>query len=139
MLVAPDPAGWAKTQVGETSPVDVLKQQGFKVVDKFMLTNDPDARIRAVEHLLTTQIDGGAGFLISRENCPTVTQGFRYGYRWKVNKDGTLQDNSPVKNAWSHPHDALQYMALVLGNGATGEVTRTQRREVVAAPRRWAV
>lgn len=139
LIIAPDPAGWQKTQVGETSPVDILKREGFRVVDKFSLTNDPDARIRAVEHLLAKQIDGKAGFLINRERCPMVSQGFRYGYRWKLNKDGTMQDNSPVKNEWSHPHDALQYLALVVGNGGTGQVVRSERREVKPAPRRWSV
>ena len=28
-IIAPDPAGWAKQQIGEVSPVDVLKKEGF--------------------------------------------------------------------------------------------------------------
>ena len=43
-----------------------------------------------------------------------------------------MQDTEPVKNKYSHPHDALQYLALVIDGGALG-TRQTKRREVKAA------
>lgn len=96
--VAPDPAGWFKQQIGEISPVDVVKRAGFSVVKP--ATNDPERRIMAVEALLTQQVDGEPALLIS-PTCRKLLQGFRYGYRYKLNRQGH-QDNKPDKNEFSH-------------------------------------
>lgn len=133
IAVAPDPAGWARTQVGELSPVDVIKAAGFRVLRP--PTNNVDPRIRAVEALLTAHIGGKAGFLVSPE-CSQLIKGFKYGYRWRLDKKGNLVDTSPDKNEFSHVHDALQYFALVVGGGA-GSRFGTPRREVQPAPFRW--
>lgn len=135
-LVAPDPAGWAKTQVGETSPVDAVRAAGFRVVPKSSLTNNVDPRIRAVETLLTRQVEGKAGFVVD-PGCAKLIRGFKSGYRWRMDKKGNLVDVSPDKNEYSHVHDALQYFALVVGNGIRG-ASEDFRREVVAvSPRGW--
>jgi hypothetical protein len=126
-IVAPDPAGWSKTQVGEISPVDAVKAAGFKVVRP--ATNNVEPRIRAVEALLTKQIDGKAAFLVD-PSCDMLVKGFKYGYRWRLDKKGNLVDVTPEKNEFSHVHDALQYFAMVVDNAAGGtDVNR--RREVV--------
>jgi hypothetical protein len=137
IIIAPDPAGWAKTQVTETSPVDVLKREGFKVVGRERLTNNVEPRIQSVERMLTRQVDGKAGFLISA-NCASLIKGFKYGYRWKVDKKGNIQDKSPDKNEFSHPHDALQYLAQIVDSGVSG-TSMGRRREVQPAPIRWAI
>ncbi len=137
IIIAPDPAGWAKTQVTETSPVDVLKREGFKVVGRERLTNNVEPRIQSVERMLTRQVDGKAGFLISA-NCSSLIKGFKYGYRWKVDKKGNIQDKSPDKNEFSHPHDALQYLAQIVDSGVSGS-TMGRRREIQPAPIRWAI
>jgi hypothetical protein len=130
-VVAPDPAGWAKTQVGEVSPVDVVKAAGFTVAKP--ASNSIEPRIQAVERLLTRQVDGKAAFLVNRR-CKTLVQGFKYGYRWRMDKSGNLMDHTPDKNAYSHIHDALQYFAQVVDQGVSGSLFRkTQRREVMPA------
>jgi hypothetical protein len=134
VTIAPDPAGWAKTQVGEVSPVDVIKRAGFKVVKP--PSNKPNIRIEAVENLLTKQIDGKAALLID-PSCTALIKGFKYGYRWKTNKKGDLDGNEPVKNEYSHPHDALQYGSMMVNGGFSGQQA-SQRREVVASGRKWA-
>lgn len=133
--IAPDPAGWQKTQVGEVSPVDVLRTEGFKVVKP--QTNKPALRIEAVDNLLTQSADARPRVQID-PSCSTIIRGFQGGYKWKTNKEGDLvQDSEPVKNKYSHPHDALQYLALVIDGGSLG-VKQTKRREIKAAPvRGW--
>jgi hypothetical protein len=132
LRIAPDPAGWQKTQVGELSPVDVLKQKGFTVVRPN--TNKPDLRIAAVEAVLTKFIDGKPAFLVDK-SCESLVKGFKTGYRWKANRKGELEDSSPDKNEWSHIHDALQYAVLILDSGRAS--TTNQRREVQAVQYAW--
>jgi len=48
-----------------------------------------------------------------------LRQGFRSGYQYRkmqVSGDARFEDK-PLKNKFSHPHDALQYMALGAGEG----------------------
>ena len=65
-IICGDPAGWAKSQLNEESCYDVLKRCGFEAVRA--PTNEIDKRIRAVEHLLSQQSDGGAAMLFSHES-----------------------------------------------------------------------
>jgi hypothetical protein len=115
-VMAPDPAAWQRSQVGEISPADVLKKAGFKLVKP--ATNKPELRIQAVERFLNMQIDGKAALLIS-PSCVDLIKGFRYGYRYKLRKDNNL-DNSPEKNMSSHLADSLQYLCLIAEGGHSG-------------------
>ena len=47
-----------------------------------------------------------------------------------------MQGTEPVKNKYSHPHDALQYLALVIDGGALG-TRQTKRREIKPAAYAW--
>lgn len=128
--IAPDPAGWAKSQVGETSPVDVLKSEGFKVVKP--PTNSQSIRIEAVEAALAQASDTKARVQIDKARCPMLVGGFRGGYKWRVNKAGEpTNDREPLKNQYSHVHDACQYAILVIDGGHLGAVRRTKARPVV--------
>ncbi len=128
VVVAPDPAGWAKQQIGEVSPVDVVKQAGYQVVRPN--TNDPERRVLAVERLLLDHVDGKPAFVVN-PCCTRLIKGFRYGYKYKINRQG-VQENKPMKDEWSHCHDSLQYACLVAGNSPQGvEIGRGRsRREV---------
>lgn len=97
-VCAPDPAGFAKQQLNEMSLVDVLKKAGFKCVKP--PSNDPEKRIQAVERLLLQQLDGKAMYLVD-PSCDMLIRGFRFGYRYKIKKNGELEDR-PDKNAFSH-------------------------------------
>jgi hypothetical protein len=124
-VCAPDPAGFAKQQLNEMSLVDVLKRAGFKCVRP--PSNDPEKRIQAVERLLNQQLEGKAMYLVD-ESCEQLVKGFRYGYRYKIKKNGELEDR-PDKNAFSHVHDANQYADSVLDMNVRG-VAAPGRREV---------
>ena len=94
-------------------------------------TNDPDKRIAAVERLLSQQVEGKAMFLIS-PSCAQLIKGFRSGYRYKVKKNGEMEDK-PDKNEFSHVHDALQYGCAVIDMNIRGYGLRPQRREIKRA------
>lgn len=125
-LCAPDPAGFAKQQMNEMSLVDVLKKAGYKCVRP--PTNDPEKRIQAVERLLVQQLDGKAMYLID-PSCETLVRGFRYGYRYKLKKNGEMEDR-PDKNSFSHVHDANQYADSVIDMNVRGVALQSGRREV---------
>jgi hypothetical protein len=135
-LVAPDPAGFDKTQINEITPVDVVKRAGFKVVKP--ATNNIEPRIQAVERLLSSNIGGKPMFQIADE-CKVLISGFKHGYKYALDRAGNQADKPDKKNKYSHPHDALQYAALVVeGNILLGEYTRkSQRREVVRSGYAW--
>jgi hypothetical protein len=125
-VCAPDPAGFMKQQASELTLVDQLKDAGFKCVKP--PTNDPDKRIAAVERLLSQQLEGKAMFLIS-PSCTQLIKGFRSGYRYKVKKNGEMEDK-PDKNEWSHVHDALQYGSAVIDMNIRGFGLQQGRREI---------
>ena len=64
-------------------------------------------------------------FLISRERCPKIIEGFATGYRYKRKKDGQYEE-VPEKNEHSHPHDATQYGAMVVDTA--GDLARALNR-----------
>jgi hypothetical protein len=128
-VVAPDPAGFLKQQLNELSLVDVLKQAGFKCVKP--PTNDPEKRIQAVERLLNQQQEGKAMFLVDPD-CKALIRGFRYGYRYKIKKNGEIEDR-PDKNEHSHLADAMQYAALIVDMSVRGVALTSARKEIKKA------
>jgi hypothetical protein len=130
-VVAPDPAGWDKTQVNELCPCDILEAEGFKLVKP--PTNRTGMRIEAVETVLSQSSDSYPRLQIDRA-CVTLIQGFRGKYKWKTNKQGELSNNKePDKNhPWSDVHDALQYATMVIDAGlVAGKKLRKGRRKPV--------
>ncbi|OWT55262.1 terminase family protein [Candidimonas nitroreducens] len=119
VAIAGDPAGWAKSQINEQSCADIIKAMGYVAVRP--PTNDIAPRLGAVEKLLAQQIDGEAMFLINKSRCPTIVAGFEHGYRYKRKRDGQYEE-TPEKNRFSHPHDAVQYGALVVD--AAGDLAK---------------
>jgi hypothetical protein len=105
-----DPAGFQRAQTDARSCADVLRTIGFR-----RITPGPvgwEQRRRAVEDYLTKTYGEGPGMLISDEGCPILIEGFGGGYRYP-DKAGEIEPAQirPIKNKYSHPHDALQYIA----------------------------
>ena len=125
VVVGGDPAGWDKSQLNEQSCADVLKAHGFIAVRP--PTNRIAPRLGAVEAFLKQQIEGEAMFLVNKTRCPVITAGFEFGYRYKGKKDGTFEE-TPEKNSWSHPHDAVQYGAMVVETA--GDLAKYMNRAV---------
>ena len=109
IFIVGDPAGQWKGQFTEDSAFSVLGDAGLKAIPA--PTNEPKARIQAVEKRLLQNAGDTADFLIDSEKCPILKEGFLRGYRYKKQKSGMLTP-VPEKNEFSHPHDGLQYAAL---------------------------
>ena len=115
-----------KQQLNEMTLVDALKVAGYKCVKP--PTNKPELRIQAVERLLSQQLEGKAMYLID-PRCTMLIKGFRSGYRYKVKKNGEIED-APDKNEYSHVHDANQYADSVIDMNVRGNALTMARREI---------
>jgi hypothetical protein len=91
-------------------------------------TNDPEKRVQGVERLLNQQLEGKAMYLIDPE-CAKLIKGFRYGYRYKIKKNGEMEDK-PDKNEFSHVHDANQYADAIIDMNVRGVAQGSGRREI---------
>lgn len=134
VLIVGDPAGTQRSQTDERSVFEVIRSKGFKIIPA--KTNSIAARISAVEGLLAGQVDGGAKHLID-PSCTTLIRGLRGGYRYKMRKNGDM-DDSPEKNSFSHLADGHQYACLHVDQTFGAAHHERQRREIKAAPvRGW--
>ncbi len=124
-----DPAGRARDSEERTSQ-DILKSH-TKWNWQYAPTNDFQPRREVVVSVLNRLIDGEPGVLINA-GCATLREGFTSKYHFKQVKssNGAEHHEIPVKNRFSHPHEALQY--LLAGGGEHAVVLNKagrQRRE----------
>ena len=120
-----DPAGIQRSQSNEATCMDELRNLGLPTEPAH--TNDFTARREAVAGFLNKLVDGQPGFVLS-QNCRKLRKGFLGGYCYKrVQVSGQRFRDKPDKNEYSHPHDALQYLALSLTE---------QRNRIVKASKR---
>jgi hypothetical protein len=120
VLIIGDPAGSQRAQTDEKSCFDILKAANFKVQPA--RSNNIVARIAAVDHWLTRQIQGGPSHLID-PGAVVLTRALRGGYRYKLKKDGEVED-TPQKNEHSHIADAHQYACMHADSSVMGASTR---------------
>jgi hypothetical protein len=129
-----DPAGNARDQ-DENTAFDLLKAAtGWHDKIKPAPSNDFSVRQEAVITALSRLIDGNPGFLLSPK-CRKLRKGFTGGYHFKSIRtgNGTQYHDTPNKNEYSHPNDALQY--LLLGGGEFDAVfNRVKKRARSGAP-----
>lgn len=117
-----DPAGIAKSGNDENSPIGILWDE-YDIQAWPTSTNQPLKRWEAVNFFLLNSIDGNPAFELSPE-CKVLRKGFNGGYAFRrMNVSGERYADTADKNAYSHPHDALQYLAL----GAQGEADYSWR------------
>jgi len=126
-----DPAGIARTalaQAGEAATsFDVLRGKGIDI-----LAGDQSIKLRldSVTYALK-QIERGRPKLLLHPRCEMLRKGFqgRYAYK-KMRLAGNEErfHEVPDKNQYSHPHDALQYVAAHLfGHAIKGREERKDR------------
>jgi Phage terminase large subunit len=119
-----DPAGNQRVQTDEKTCEMELEEAGFSV--EGAPTNEFVARREAVAYFLQRNVAGQPGFLLD-PRCKTLRRGFNGRYRYgRVNSSGTsLFKDRPVKDEYSHPHDANQYGCLYFrsGNVSTKPIT----------------
>jgi len=110
-----DPAGFNRSQENdEVTCAKILKGAGFRNVRPGLIAWE--ARKQAVEKFLKTLVRGAPALLVSEEGCPITVEGFGGGYKYPT-KAIEVEPTKirPVKDRWSHPHDAVQYLC----DGAT--------------------
>ncbi|BAI73187.1 hypothetical protein AZL_025490 [Azospirillum sp. B510] len=125
-----DPAAAARASTDERSWLDIVRAR-TKLRWEKAPSNALSARLEAVRLPLTRLIDGQPGFLLS-PRCKVVRKGFNAGYRFKRIRAGGGDHftDEPEKNAFSHPHDAVQYMCL--GGGGYGALLGRDRARAAA-------
>ena len=113
-----DPAG-DQRQAGDNEERTVFQLLAVNgIVAEPAHTNDFTIRTEAVAAPLRRMIDGEPGFLL-HPDCKVTRKGMQGGYkfrRMKVAGDERYQD-MPVKNEYSHPCEAGQYLMLGGGEG----------------------
>lgn len=109
--VTGDPSGDAR-QPGDAEERTVFQLlRANKVEARPASTNDPVKRREAVAFFLNKMIDGAPGLLVHPQ-CRTLRKGMAGGYHYRKlqSGDGDMVADKPVKNAYSHPCEAGQYL-----------------------------
>jgi hypothetical protein len=109
-----DPAGFQRSQADSRTCIDVLHKIGFKNIRPGPI--GWEVRRKGVEDYLIKTYGEGPGLEICEEECPLLVEGFGGGYRYPE-KAIEIEPTkiTPVKDKYSHIHDALQMVA----SGAT--------------------
>lgn len=117
-----DPSGIAKSGNDENSPIGILNDE-YNIDTYPTSTNIPLRRWESVNAFLDNDIDGKPAFELSAD-CHILKKGFNGGYQFRrLNVRGEKYAEAADKNSFSHPHDALQYLA----QGAQGEINFSWR------------
>lgn len=116
-----DPSGVNRSDTDENSCALVLGDAGFVPYPGPIAFED---RRKAVQGFLMKMTKTGPAFQIYAPECPVTVKGFEGGYRFS-DKSGEIEPLKlrPIKDAYSHPHDALQYLC----HGVNGMVTRIKK------------
>lgn len=105
-----DPAGDPGRDTDGQSPADIVRETFPKY--ESARSNDPLIRQEAVNYFLNRNSDGEATFRLS-PTCAVLRDGFNGGYHYrKLKSMDERYLETPEKNDFSHPHDALQYLAM---------------------------
>jgi len=123
IIVTGDPAGIRRQDTDERSCFDELRLMGFPATPAH--SNSFLARYNAVDNFLTKNVEGKPAFQLS-PSCSMLRKGFIGEY--KLKKYQGMHDKFsevPVKNSFSHVHDALQYGVMVVDRAANIERTHT--------------
>jgi hypothetical protein len=120
IVIVVDPAGVQRAQTDERSAIDIIKAEGLKVMPA--RTNNPTARLNAVDEYLMRHADGDSAFLVD-PSCLALKSAMMGGYRFHP-KTGAIE-----KNKHSHVAEALQYLMLHIASISDGNVL-AQRREI---------
>ncbi len=113
-FVAGDPANFHSpdTQAGELSFMMII-QKALTVPVMPAPSNEPSLRQEAVRWYMGAPIDGTTERMVINPDCKLLIGGFAAHY--KLTKQATASGTDKlavVKNKYSHPHDALQYLCL---------------------------
>ncbi len=108
-----DPAGFKKNEGNKKRTIDYLRYHRIRPLPGGYYFEE---RRTSVEDRLQSRSKSGPGLLVSRQHCPMLIKGFGGGYQFpqryeELEPEGVLK---PLKNEYSHPHDALQMITTRL-------------------------
>lgn len=102
-----DPAGTHRSQTDESTCFDILRAHGFRPRKG---PQDMATRRGSVQRVLSRLIDGRPG-IIYDPSCTMLITGKLGGYHMRMKKTAHEEMvETPVKNKYSHPADAEQYL-----------------------------
>lgn len=108
-LIFVDPAGFDRKDTDARTCVQIIKDEtNFRKI--YPGPVDFMSRTRAVEFHLLKMTKNGPMLQIDEMLCPVLVGGFKGGYRYP-DKALDIEPSKlrPLKDRFSHPHDALQY------------------------------
>ena len=106
-----DPAGAQKAQTDEKTCFQILRGKGIQIQPGDQTL---ELRINSVKKPLKTLVGGKPRLLIDPK-CKMVRRGFQGRYQFRrLQVSQERYSDKPDKNEYSHPHDALQYVATRL-------------------------
>jgi hypothetical protein len=124
-----DPAGVARSPMSadkdEKTCFDILRGKGIEVQAS---EQNPTIRWESIKKPLNT-LRHGKPQLQLHSRCKMLRRGFQGRYQFKrlqISGAGERYKEEADKNEYSHPHDALQYVAVKVFGGAVR--SREQRR-----------
>ncbi len=123
-----DPAGNVRSQNDEKTALEIMRENTPWTV-RAAPSSDFTVRREVVVGALNRMVDGRPGLLIS-PRAQMIRKGMAGGYHYRSIQNslsGRQYDARPLKNEYSHPADALQY--LLLGGGEADIVMGRQRRQ----------
>lgn len=91
-------------------------------------TNDITRRLDAVRGFLIKMVGKGDPGIVIDKRCVVIRKGFQGAYRHKrIAMTGTEERyrDTPDKNDFSHPHDALQYLCCGFAGGYVQDVSES--------------
>lgn len=118
-IIASDPAAANRAQTDEKSVVDVYRRH-FDV--KYDTDNTLEPRISAVDAFLCKLTDTGPGLIID-PSCKILIRALNGGYKYKIDTKGR-ESPTPDKDEFSHPADALGYLAKYFLAASNRELRR---------------
>lgn len=121
-----DPAGEQKSQTDEKTCFDILRSKGVAIHTS---EQDPTLRWESVRKPLSTIRGGGSQFVLD-PSCKKLRKGFQGRYQFKRLKIAGAEERFQEvadKNVYSHPHDALQYVAVNVFGNALKSSTASKR------------
>lgn len=107
-----DPAGIGRSPLDKRTPFQLINAVG--IACRPARTNDFIPRRDSVASFLIRR----NGFKLS-PTCKMLRKGFNREYKYGQVQTTGQYKSRPEKNLWSHPHDALQYLALGLRHSNT--------------------
>lgn len=106
-----DPAGGARAQTDEKTVFQILQAKGIDIEPGEQTLA---LRLESVRKPLGKMLGGEPQFVL-HPRCKTLRKGFQGGYHFRrLQTNAERYSDQPEKNSFSHPHDALQYVATRL-------------------------